>query len=52
MVSKNQRKFSNKSGLKHTELGSVHPSAPVKEVKAIEKVNRPKNAPGASDAGR
>jgi hypothetical protein len=41
-------KFTNKSGVKHTEQGSLHPGAPQKDIKAINAVNTPKKAPGST----
>jgi hypothetical protein len=40
-------KFSNKSGVKHTDLKSLHPGCPEKEIKAINQANTPKKAPGS-----
>lgn len=40
-------KYSNKSGIKHTDLKSVHPGSPEKDIKAINAANTPKKAPGS-----
>lgn len=41
------RKYSNKSGITHKNLKSVHPACPEKKIEAINAANVPKKAPGS-----